>query len=94
MASEAMMWKGVGMATGFLAGAATRKVLQAAWQTTTGSNPPANPAAPGITWRAALTWAISSGIALGVARLVAQRGAAEVWRAAKGHYPEGLEQAA
>ena len=94
MASEAMMWKGVGLATGFAAGALTRKLLQGVWQATTGSDPPGNTAAPNTTWRAALIWAASSGIALGVTRIVAQRGAAEVWRAAKGHYPEGLEEAA
>ena len=36
-------------------------------------------------------WAAASGVAMAVTRLVAQRGAAEAWRASTGTYPAGLE---
>ena len=36
-------------------------------------------------------WAAASGVAMAVTRLVAQRGAAEAWRARTGSYPAGLE---
>jgi hypothetical protein len=91
MASEQLVWRGVGMVAGIAAAFVTRKILRGAWQASTGTDPPANPAAPGTTWREAISWAVASGVAVAVARLVAQRGAAEAWRAAKGSYPEGLE---
>jgi hypothetical protein len=38
-----------------------------------------------------LAWAAACGVAIAVARLVAQRGAAEAWKKATGSYPAGLE---
>jgi hypothetical protein len=94
MASERFVWRAVGTVAGVAAAFGTRKLLQSMWHVTTGGDPPANPAAPDTTWREAVSWAVASGVAVAVARLVAQRGAAEAWKAAKGHYPEGLESVA
>ncbi len=91
MGDRDIVWKGVGAASGALAGMATRKLLTSAWRRTKGGNPPTNPASPSTTWSEALVWAISSGVALAVTRLVAQRGAAEAWRKATGSYPRSLE---
>ena len=89
---ERQMWRVVGIATGLVAGLATRRLLVMAWTAVQGDEPPGNPASPGTTWPAAITWALASGAALAVARLVAQRGAAEAWRTATGSYPAGLEE--
>ena len=86
------MWKVVGIASGVAAGMGTRKVLRAGWRRTKGGDPPTNPAAPSTTWSEALGWAVASGVALAVAKLVAQRGAAEAWKAATGSYPKELEE--
>jgi hypothetical protein len=86
------VWRGVGIATGLVAGLATRWLLVKVWTRVEGDEPPGNPAAPGTTWPAAITWALASGAALAIARLVAQRGAAEAWKTATGSYPEGLEE--
>jgi hypothetical protein len=91
MADRRLLWKAVGSLSGAAAGAATRKLLLVAWRRTRGSDPPTNPAAPGTRWSEALIWAASSGVALAVTRLVAQRGAAEAWKAKTGTYPPGLE---
>jgi NADPH:quinone reductase-like Zn-dependent oxidoreductase len=91
MADRRLLWKAVGSLSGAAAGAATRKLLRAAWRRTRGGDPPTNPAAPGTRWSEALIWAASSGVALAVTRLVAQRGAAEAWKAKTGTYPPGLE---
>jgi hypothetical protein len=91
MADRSLMWKAVGLASGAAAGAATRAALHAGWKRARGSDPPANPAAPGTSWSEAVIWAASSGVAMAVIRLVAQRGAAEAWRASTGSYPAGLE---
>jgi hypothetical protein len=85
------VWKVVGGLSGVAAGAATRQVLQKGWRRVKGADPPANPAAPGTAWSEALGWAAASGVAMAVARLIAQRGAAGAWKARTGRYPEDLE---
>lgn len=87
-------WKIVGAGAGVAAAMVTRKVLTAAWRGAKHDDPPANPAAPGTSWPEGLAWAASTGVALGVARLVAQRGAAAGWQKATGHLPPGLEEVA
>ena len=93
-ADKRMAWRVVGSLSGLAAGAATRAALRSAWRKTHGGEPPTNPAARGVAWTDALVWAIASGVALAVARLLAQRGAAEVWRAAAGAYPPDMENVA
>ena len=85
------MWKVVALASGAAAGAATRSVLHFGWRRAKGSEPPANPASPRTSWPEALIWAAASGVAMAVTRLVAQRGAAEAWKASTGRYPAELE---
>lgn len=89
--NERLLWRGAGVVSGVVSGLATRRVLNTGWRQFKGGDPPANPASPRTTWSEALIWAVASGVAIAVARLVAQRGAAEAWKAATGHYPEGLE---
>jgi hypothetical protein len=89
---ESHLWRAVGIGAGFAAGLVTRKTLEAVWQATRGQEPPSNPASPQTTWAEAIIWAVASGVSLAVTRLVAQRGAAEAWKAVKGSYPEGLEE--
>jgi NADPH:quinone reductase-like Zn-dependent oxidoreductase len=91
MVDGRMLWKAVGSLSGVAAGGATRALLRAGWRRTQGGDPPANPAAPGTAWSEALIWAAASGVAIAVTRLVAQRGAAEAWRATTGRYPAGME---
>ena len=87
-------WKIVGIGAGTAAALVTKKAMTAAWRATKHDDPPANPAAPTTTWPEGLAWAASTGVALGVARLVAQRGAAAGWQKATGSLPPGLEKVA
>lgn len=89
-----LTWKLVGAGAGIAAAMVTRKALVAGWRATKHDDPPANPAAPGTSWGDGLAWAVSTGVALGVARLVAQRGAAAAWKGATGSLPPGLEEVA
>lgn len=91
MADRALLWKGIGALSGAAAGATTRFLLRTGWRKLKGGDPPANPASPRTNWSEALVWAVSSGVAMAVTRLVAQRGAAEAWKASTGSYPQGLE---
>jgi hypothetical protein len=89
--SQRQLWKVVGAGAGIGAGLITRRVLVAVWRASKGGDPPSNPASPTTTWPEALIWASASGVALAVTRLVAQRGAAEIWKKVTGSYPEDLE---
>jgi hypothetical protein len=91
---ERRTWQLVGAGSGLLAGMAVRKVLVLLWKQVAHDDPPANPAAKHVTWPQALMWTVSSGVALAVARLVAQRGAAEAWKAVTGDYPAALDEVA
>lgn len=86
-----LLWKLVGGVSGAAAGWATRFLLRTGWRKLKGSEPPANPASPRTTWPEAIIWAASSGVAIAVSRVVAQRGAAEAWKATTGGYPKDLE---
>ncbi len=61
------------------AGILTRKLLSRLWADVTGEEPPDNPADPSVGWRAALTWAAATGVAVGVGRVVGRRLAAGAW---------------
>ena len=75
-------WKAVTVGLGALAGLATRAVLELMWKTLRGSPPPKVPADRRASWVDALSWAVATGVGVGVARLVAVRTAAMVWEAA------------
>ena len=91
---QKLMWQAIGAVAGALAGSLTRRILTAAWQRTRGQNPPTNPASPQTTWSEAVIYTIASGVAIAVARLFAQRGAAAAWEKATGSLPPGLEEVA
>lgn len=60
---------GAAMAAGVL----TRKAMVAGWTKFRGNEPPLNPAAPGVSWANALSWAIAMGAAMGVSHVLARR---------------------
>ncbi|HEU4547432.1 MAG TPA: DUF4235 domain-containing protein [Microlunatus sp.] len=64
---------------GVLTTVATQRLLTFGWKTVTGRKPP-QPGDPEATWTGAVSWAVASGIGIGMARLWAQR-LAEKWAA-------------
>ena len=86
-------WRIVGTGSAVMAGMLTRKLVTKAWKSITGSEPPANPEHPEVAWPAAISWAVLSGVAVAVARLVATRTAADRWVKSTGSLPPGLEEA-
>jgi len=85
-------WKVVGVTSGLVAARTSKKLLDATWKKTRGGEPPRNPAAPGTSWGEALSWAVATGAAVAVARLLAARGAASAWRRTTGSLPPGVEE--
>jgi hypothetical protein len=86
----AMGSKLVGIATGIAVRKASMKVLDKVWLKTKHTSPPEDPNSPHTPWAEALTWAAASGVAVGVARLVATKGMATAKLKVTGKTPEGM----
>ncbi len=85
------MWSVMGLAATVGATVAARKALTTTWRVATGKKPPVNPAHPDVSVGEAVAWASASGLAVGLARMMASRSAAEYYRKSTGHLPANLE---
>lgn len=81
------MWNALAMLASVGAAVAVRNAASALWKKRTGHEPPINPADPDTDWREAIAWTLVTGALVGVARLVARRGAAGVWKKFEGDLP-------
>ncbi len=75
-------WKALTLGVGGLTGLITQRLLEIIWKTLRGSTPPKVAADRRSSWADALTWAVATGVGVGVARLLAMRSAAALWEAA------------
>ena len=92
-AQEKLLWKVAGGLTAAVAAIAAKKAVDLAWRAATGGKePPANPEDPETTWGEAVAWALLSGTAIGMARLLAQRSAAKMWIRRTGSLPPGIRE--
>ena len=91
MASGSKVWSLMGLGATLGATMAARKALTATWKLSTGKQPPSNPEHPDVSLGEAVTWAVVSGVAVGLARMFATRAAADYYRRSTGHQPANLE---
>lgn len=91
---RSLAWKALTLAAGAATSALARSLVTKFWTGTTGGEPPTNPADRRTSWQSAVGWAIAAGAGAGVARVVANRGAAAVWEAAVHEEPPGVRTAA
>lgn len=89
---ERTTWQVVGTGAAVLTGIIVRKLLMMLWRKVTDHEPPTNPGAPDTDWREGLAWALASGAAVGVGRLVATRGATVGWQRVTGALPPGVAE--
>jgi thiazole synthase ThiGH ThiG subunit len=75
-------------------GAATlaKKALDTGWRAATGKHPPVNPADPDVAMGEAIAWAVVSGTFVALARMLAQRRAANYFQRSAGHLPPQLQK--
>lgn len=92
MLKQQHKWWVVSTGAAMLASSLTWSALERGWQSATGRRPPRNPAAPGVSFRAAFAWAVVAGVVVSVSELLAQRGAAAGWKRVTGKYPRGLKR--
>jgi pantothenate kinase type III len=87
-------YKLLAMGAALFGAALARKILTIGWKAATGKEPPANPEHPDVTWVEATSWAVASGVVVGLVKLVAQRQVAATWQRASGELPPGMEETA
>jgi len=93
MASDSSkVWTVFSLVAGLGAAAVTRKLLDRSWKAAAGKNPPENPADPDVSFGEAVLWASITGAAVALARMVAQRRAANYYTRSTGHLPPGLRK--
>ena len=89
---EKTVWKLAATGAAIIAGIAVRNLLMSTWRAVMKHEPPNNPADPATSWGEAVAWTAATGLAVGVARMVASRGAAAGWQKATGKLPPGLQE--
>jgi hypothetical protein len=84
-------WGAFSVASALMAAALAKKTIDKTWTVATGKNPPENPADPDVDIWEAVTWAVVSGMAVGLARMLAQRRATSYYVRSTGHLPGQLQ---
>ena len=91
MASGSKVWSAFALVSTLVATVVARKAMSTSWKVATGKHPPNNPAHPDVSIAEAVAWASASGVAVGLARMLASRKAADYYRRSTGHLPPNLE---
>ncbi|NPD06330.1 DUF4235 domain-containing protein [Nocardioides sp. zg-1308] len=84
------MWTVFSLVSALGAAAVARKAIDKGWKVSTGKNPPENPADPDVGVGEAVAWAAVTGAIIALARMFAQRRAADYYTRSTGHRPPGL----
>ncbi|GGO69250.1 DUF4235 domain-containing protein [Nocardioides deserti] len=93
MASDSSkVWSVFSLVSALGAAALAKQGLDKTWRLATGKKPPENPADPDVELREAIAWAVASGVAVGMARMLAQRRAASYYARSTGHLPPELRK--
>ena len=77
-----LAWKVLSAASAAISVLVTRRILTAVWERFGGAAPPRSAEDRKVSWRAALTWAVATGVGIAVARVVAARVSARAWKVA------------
>lgn len=86
------VWTVFSLVSALGAAAVARKALDTGWRAATGKTPPENPADPDTAFGEAVAWAVVTGAAVAMARMLAQRRAAGYYARSTGHLPPGLRK--
>ncbi|CAN5582228.1 hypothetical protein BH10ACT1_BH10ACT1_28830 [soil metagenome] len=81
-----LIWTLATTGAAIAAASVAKKALTKGWVKRRGKVP-GNPAGGDTTWSEALAWALVSGIGVGIARLLAQRGVAFAFQKKRGRLP-------
>jgi len=86
------LWTVFSLVSALAAATVAKKAIDTGWRAATGKHPPENPAHPDVGMGEAVTWAVVSGTFVALARMLAQRRAANYYRRSAGHLPPQLQK--
>jgi hypothetical protein len=86
------VWSIFSLVASLAGAAAARKAIDKSWQVSTGKKPPENPADPDIDIWEAVAWAAVTGAAVAMAKMYAQRRAANYYVKSTGTLPPPLRK--
>ncbi|RHW25100.1 DUF4235 domain-containing protein [Nocardioides immobilis] len=86
------LWSMFSLAAALGGAAAARKAIDKSWQISTGKKPPENPADPDVDIWEAVAWAATTGAAVALAKMYAQRRAAGYYVKSTGTLPPPLRK--
>ena len=86
------LWTVFSLVSALSAAAVAKKALNSGWKAATGKQPPENPADPDVKMGEAVAWAVASGTFVALARMLAQRRAANYYARSAGHLPPQLQK--
>ena len=86
---QKLLWKVYIGVLGAVTTIAAQKIITTAWKAATGDTPP-NPTDPETPAKVAISWAIASGVGVGVTQLLVTRLAARRWGKQTGSNPSGI----
>jgi hypothetical protein len=90
--SSSRLWTVFSLVSALIGAAVAKKALDTGWKAATGKKPPENPADPDVAMGEAVAWAIVSGTFVALARMLAQRRAADYYARSAGHLPPQLQK--
>ena len=85
------VWRVLGTGSAILAGVVASKVVQQVWKRA-GRDEILDPRDPRTPWRDAVVFAALTGLAVGAARVLVTRKAAEYYEKSTGHLPPPMEE--
>jgi hypothetical protein len=85
--SKELGWRAISYLAGAATGLVTQRTLEPVWKRLRRGVPPRAAADRRSSWVEALSWAVATGVGMGVTRLLAVRSAAAVWEAATHELP-------
>ena len=88
--AEKLSWQVLTTVAAVGAAMVVRKAVAAGWNAFRPDPPPQNPADPATQWGEAVAWTAASGLLVGLARMIASRGAAGAWTRATGTLPPSM----
>jgi hypothetical protein len=86
------LWSVFSLVAALVATTVAKKALDTGWRAATGKNPPVNPADPDVAVGEAVAWAIFTGAVVALAKMLAQRRAANYYVRSAGRLPPQLEK--
>jgi len=85
------LWSVYVKSASVLAAVSSAQAVNLVWRASLGRKAPASPENPEVTMREAVAWAIVSGSAAQLARIVATRRAVDYWVRSTGQLPPGIK---